>query len=281
MNAQPEIRLQDLVTYFFANKRFVILSTILSTAIAIAISLVITPVYTSSVTLVPVEENETSAGLLGQLGGLADMAGLNMSSSSNSIEVMIAEVSSREFAESFIETNNLYGKLFPELWDQENSTWAKEAIPPSPWSIQRKFRQSYSIVQDKKTGLVFLTVNWGDPKTAASVANGLIEAYENSSRQEAIEETERRIGYLEAEMNRTELLEVKTALFNLIETESKTKMLANTADRLKFKIIDPAYEPEFRSWPARKFITFLGLLIGFLAGMIFVLIKFLFLSKPD
>ena len=107
----------------------------------------------------------------------------------------------------------------------------------------------------------------------------LIESYESFSRKDAIIMADRKIGYLEQEIVNTKLIEVKSALFNLIERESKAKMIANTADSLKLKVIDPAYEPEIRSWPARKFITILGALLGFMASFIFVLVKFLFFRE--
>lgn len=279
MSDHPDITFQDLFRFFIKNKFYLVFTTIIATILAISISLVIPPVFTATTILVPVNDSESSSGLLDQLGGVAGLAGISMPSSSNNLEVVIAEISSREFAEKFIIDFNLLGEIYPDLWDLDNSTWKQGIQVPSAYYIQKKFRESYSVVKDVKTGLVYLTVQWSNPEMTALIANGLVESYENFSRKDAIVMADRKIGYLEQEIRNTALIEVKTALFNLIERESKAKMIANTADSLKFKIIDPAYEPEIRSWPARKFITLLGAFLGLMAGIIIILVKFLFLNK--
>ena len=277
MANEEDITFSDLIKYLLDRKKIIVAITLLSTIIAIIFSLLIKPVYTATTVLVPVQENESSGNLLNQLGGVAGLAGLSLpSGTGGDLEVKLAEITSREFAEKYINEFSLLEDLYPELWDSANNRWIDEVEEPTAFYIQKKFRESYSAVKDPKTGLVFLSVNWSDPEKAAEIANGLVQYYEDYTKIQNIKLANRKLGYLQKEITSSDLVEVKSALFNLIERESKSKMLANTADRHAFKVIDPAFVPEIRSWPARKFITILGAFLGFISSVIALLISFLY-----
>ena len=274
---KEEVSFTDLVYFFWSHKLHIVGTTLLAGLLAIVISLSIPPIFTSSITLVPIEKEEGTAGdLMSQLGGTS-IAGISLPrSSNNKIEVIMAEITSREFAEKYIEEFNLHKYLYPDLWDVKENNWKEDIEIPSNYYIQKKFRNSYTVNRDTRTGLVYLTVRWRDPKIATEIANGLVDSYEKHTRIDSINLAERKIGYLEEEISKTELVGVKTVLYNLIERELKAKLVANTSESLAFKVIDPAYEPEIRSWPARKFITVLGAFLGFLASVIFILFKYFF-----
>ena len=55
--------------------------------------------------------------------------------------------------------------------------------------------------------------------------------------------------------------------------------LAKTSTSYVFKVVDPAFEPELRSWPRRRFITTLGFFVG-LAG-IFSYLTFSFFRQKE
>jgi len=52
-------------------------------------------------------------------------------------------------------------------------------------------------VTDPKTGLVTLSITWNDPNIAAKWANGLVRMANDYLRDQAIEESERNIAYLD------------------------------------------------------------------------------------
>ena len=277
MERDDDITYPDLIKHLLDRKRIIIAITSLSAFIAIIISLLIKPVYTATTVLVPVQESETSGNLLNQIGGVAGLAGIALpTASGGNLEVKLAEITSREFAEKYIDEFNLLEDLYPELWDADNNSWIEGVEEPTAFYIQKKFRESYSAVKDPKTGLVFLSVNWSNPEKAAEIANGLVQYYEDYTKKQNITLANRKLGYLQKEITSNSLVEVKSALFNLIERESKSKMLANTANRHAFKVIDPAFVPEIRSWPARKFITMLGAFLGFISSVVALLVSFLY-----
>ena len=61
----------------------------------------------------PVQESETSGNLLNQLGGVAGLAGLALpTASGGNLEVKLAEITSREFAEKYIYMNLISLKIY-------------------------------------------------------------------------------------------------------------------------------------------------------------------------
>ena len=89
-------------------------------------------------------------------------------------------------------------------------------------------------------------------------------------RARAIDEATRNIAFLNAQIPQTSVVEVQHAIYNLIESETKTLMLANVRKEFAFTVIDPAVPPERKYRPKRSvyvaFGLFLGLAIGVLAA---------------
>jgi LPS O-antigen subunit length determinant protein (WzzB/FepE family) len=57
-------------------------------------------------------------------------------------------------------------------------------------------------------------------------------------------------------------------MYNLIENETKTLMLANARSEYAFTLVDPAVTPEVRIRPRRTLMVLIGLLVGGLLGMV-------------
>ena len=62
--------------------------------------------------------------MLGQFGGLASLAGVNLGGGANNdTEVSLAVLRSREFTEAFIRDRNLLPLIFEECWDADANRW--------------------------------------------------------------------------------------------------------------------------------------------------------------
>lgn len=88
-----------------------------------------------------------------------------------------------------------------------------------------------------------------------------------------IQEAKKSIRYLEAQITKTNISEVKTTLSSLIEEQTKTLMLANSRDEYMFKIVDPAFVPEEKSEPKRALIVIVATFFGGIFGIIIVLLS--------
>ena len=95
-------------------------------------------------------------------------------------------------------------------------------------------------------------------------------------REKAIADSQKRVGYLEQELAKTTLQDMRAVLYNLLESEKQKAMLANVNEDFALEVIDPAVAPETREKPKRKLIVVLaGVCGGFLGIFAVFLAQFL------
>jgi len=113
-------------------------------------------------------------------------------------------------------------------------------------------------VDQEKSGLITLSISWKDPGIAAQWANRLVKQLNEQLRQKAITDSKKRVGYLEQELAKTTLQDMRDVLYNLLESEKQKAMLANVNEDFALEVIDPAVAPKTREYPKRKLIVALG-----------------------
>jgi uncharacterized protein involved in exopolysaccharide biosynthesis len=269
-----EFSLDDIIQ---AGARFKgwIAGIVSATAIAgILVAVIMRPVYRATIVVVPAETMtgaDKLAGLGGQLGGLAALAGAPVPSSIK-IEEALAILESRQFAERFINAHSLLPLLFAGMWDSESQRWQVEGESEAP-SIQDGMRLLQNSIRtlnrDRNTGLISLHIDWFDPVQAATWANNMVAMANRHLRDRAIQEAEESIKYLNNELERTNSLEIRSAIYKLMETEIQNIMYANVLDEYAFKIVDPAMSPEADDYirPNRLVIIILSLMAGALLSV--------------
>jgi uncharacterized protein involved in exopolysaccharide biosynthesis len=225
---EEEISLLDfwriLVRYRVMMLGAVLACTLASTVFA----LVITPVYRAEIQVAPVSEKDSNsrfAAQMGEFGGLAGMAGINMEQGSKKNE-SIATLRSRRFSEQFIKDEKLLPVLFHDQWDAENQRWQEtdpEDIPTLEDAWELFDKEVRRISEDRKTGLVVLSIEWEDPRVAARWANELVRRVNEMLRKKAVTESESAIGYLREQLRKTSVVELQQVVNRLIESEMKEK----------------------------------------------------------
>ncbi len=91
-------------------------------------------------------------------------------------------------------------------------------------------------------------------------------------RKHAMEESQRNVEVWNSQMAKTEEVEVRRAIFNIVESEMRSAMLANGRIDFAFQVVDPAVAAERRVRPMRTVMVIVGALVGFTLAAIFALI---------
>jgi uncharacterized protein involved in exopolysaccharide biosynthesis len=257
------------------NRKLIGIITAASTLIALLIAFLLTPIYRAEVLLAPVSEDKSEglSAIANQYGDLASLAGINLGPSKDKTAVHIAALKSRSLSVPYIKEANLMPVLFASKWDADKKQWKDNSDVPTDWKAFELWdRNIRRVNQDKRTGLVTLIVEWKDPALAAKWANDFIRHANARLRIEAVEEAEKSIAYLEKQLPTTTSVEVQQAIYRLIETQTKKKMVASTREEYAFATIDPAVTPERKSRPRRTTLVFTGLLLGLVGSVIAVII---------
>ena len=261
MQKESEIDVIALFWIVWDHKYWVIAAAFLGGAIAAAFALTATPTFRAQVIVTEVHENGLGAGggIAGQLGGLASIAGLSLGGNGPDAE-RAAVLDSRGLAAAFVKRYNLTSVMN-----------AKAKVKPTEWSAVERFRHSVVDVHEEKLkGTTTITVDWTDPQTAARWANDYVGLANDLLRERAIDESTRNIDYLTKQVSKTNVVEMQRAIYELIEAQTKSLMLANGRTQYAFTIVDPAVPPEVRFSPRRTLMVISGLFGGGFLGSLFV-----------
>jgi uncharacterized protein involved in exopolysaccharide biosynthesis len=235
---------------------------------AAVLAFIETPIYRAEVAIIEARENNMSnaASLANQLGGLASLAGVNVGGVNGLGREAQAVLKSRHLVEEFIRRQN----LIPELSRGEKKL-------PTLWHAVSHFKEGVLTIREEKAkGVTTVAIEWTDPRTAAHWANGFVALANELVRARALDDAKRNIVYLNDQIAQTNVVELQRVMYNIIENETKTLMLANSRADYAFTIVDPAVPPEVRSSPKRGLMIVGGVVLGSFLGAFMALFR----SRP-
>ena len=302
MTHDDEIDLKELFTTIWAGKTLIIAVTSVFAVLAVIYALMQPNIYRSEALLAPVQAGDSASSLASKFGGLASLAGVNLGGGGmDKTSLAIEYIKSRAFLDSFIQNHPevlpalmavekwqagdntlLFNK---EIYDATTGEWVREVTAPkkSKPSVQEAhlvFKQILNISQDKESSFVTLAIEHQSPYVAAQWVTWLVEDLNSVLKLKDIDQAERSIAYLQSEINNTSLSEMRSSLFELIQSQTQTIMLANASPEYIFKTVDPAVVPELKAKPKRALIAVLGTMLGGMLGVLIVLVRH-FSRKDD
>jgi uncharacterized protein involved in exopolysaccharide biosynthesis len=231
--------------------------TILSGLVAVVLALTAEHIYRSEVVITQVSDSGMSAlgGLTDQLGGLAALAGVNLASGSGQRQDAPEVLKSRHLVEEFIKRFDLIPILLPKSDD------------PTLWFAVLQFNNEVlDIREDRRTGTMTVAIDWRDPAVAAQWANEFVALANEMIRGRASNDATTNLEFLNKQLEQTSVVELRRVIYNLIENETKTLMLANARKEYAFSVVDPAVPPELRISPRRRVMVMVGVMVGLVLG---------------
>mgnify|MGYP001166223272 CR=1 FL=1 len=293
-----EIDLRELFSVLWEGKLTIALVTALSAVISVSVALNLPNKYTSEALLAPRAEGG-AGGTLGQLasqyGGLASLAGINIGGlgEGGKTAIAIEILKSREFFGEYLYDHVLVdlmaaegwdrvsneSTLDPSIFDRVTNTWVREVGPefqvkPSIQEAHDEFiERFFSVSEDKTTGFVTVKITHYSPSVARDWVLLIVNGVNNAVRARDVEEAENSIAFLNEQRQKTSLVSLTEVFAELIEQQTKTVMLAAASEEYVFQVIDPPVAPELKSEPSRALICILGVLLGGMLAVVYVLIS--------
>jgi tyrosine-protein kinase Etk/Wzc len=170
-----EIRMVDILIAMARQKTLLISMPIIGGAIALVITLMLKPVFTSSVVLLPPQQQSSGmSAVLGQLGGLGGMTG-GLGSLKNPGDLYIGMLQSRTVADILIDRFKL-----------------KERYGTSTMARTRKTLENSTKIGAAKSGLITIDVEDHDSQMAADLANAYVKELTLMTETMAVSEASRR-----------------------------------------------------------------------------------------
>ena len=293
-----EIDLRELFSVLWEGKLTIALVTALSAVISVSVALYLPNKYTSEALLAPRAEGGVGGGLgqlASQYGGLASLAGINIGGlgEGGKTAIAIEMLKSREFFGEYLYDHVLVDLMAAESWDRASDksildpsiydsaslTWVRDIGPefqikPSVQEAHDDFvESSLSVSEDKLTGFVTVAITHYSPSVARDWVLLIVNGVNNAVRARDVEEAENSIAFLNEQRQKTSLVSLTEVFAELIEQQTKTVMLAAASEEYVFQIIDPPVAPELKSEPSRALICILGVLLGGMLSVVYVLIR--------
>lgn len=259
-------------------------------------------IYTSEALLAPASEDQGGglSALASQFGGLASLAGVNLSGKggSDKSELALEVLKSRKFTSDFIQRHNILPDLMavskweqennkiiynPKIYDEQQQLWVREVDAPykpepSMQEAYKAFSKIITVGKDKLTGMVTISVDHLSPYVTHQWVTWLVQDINKVMKERDVAEAHRSTDFLNKQISLTNVADIKAVLYKLIEEQAKTIMFAEVRDEYVFKTIDPAIVPEEKTNPKRAIICILGTLLGGMLAIMLVLFRY-FLKK--
>ena len=257
-----------------SSKLLILIVTAIAASLGLGNAFISKPVYDATVTMVPVRQRDSELGFRGlaaQLtGGLSEA--LSLGSPGSVKAEALATLESYGFVTGFIEDEKLISVLFdPEDFEKDDLL----DIPTLQDAYRKFIRKVFSVDEDRQTEVIKLTIVWKDPGVAAEWANALIARINRKIRQNVIGDAQKSIEFLNQELAKTSILELRQSIYRLIEVQINSIMLAETRSDYAFKVIDPAVPADLDRYvrPKRLQIVLISTLLGFAIACFFAFFR--------
>ena len=288
-----EIDLREFFSVLWAGRiKIIVISAVFAVA-SVLYALSVPNQYKATVLLSPAQSSgDGLSGALGQLGGLASLAGVSIGGGESS-EAQVAQeiMKSWSFIEGFIVSNDLAVEVYAaegwsskklqinsDLYDEDGSRWllqndkTGELGPPSSWALFERFLGMLSVSEDKKSGLVSVSIEYYSPEIAKHWLDLYVASINGHMQERKMAEVTRNITYLEAQIKKTNIAEMQEVFYTIVEEQMKSKMLAEASPDYAFVPVSPSMVPHQKSQPKRALICVLGTLLGGMLSVLWVLV---------
>ena len=294
-NYDDEIDLRELFMVLWAGKVKIIAITAMFAVASVIYALSVPNQYKATALLAPTQSDGGGlSGALGQLGGLASLAGVSLGGGESG-EAQIAQeiMKSWSYIEGFIADNNIAVEVYAaegwskgsnelqiddDLYDTETKIWSVEndttgeVGPPSSWKLFESFSERLTVSEDKKSGLVSLSIEYYSPQIAKQWVDLYVQSVNRFMQQRQVDKVTRNINYLQEQVEKTSIAQMQEVFYTIIEEQTKNKMLAEASPEYAFVAVGPSMVPELKSQPKRALICILGTLLGGMLSVLTVLI---------
>ena len=299
-----EIDLRELFGVLWAAKFKIIAITAAFAVGSVFYALSIPNQYKATSLLAPAQSGGGGlSSALGQLGGLASLAGVSIGGGESSESQIAQEVmKSWSFIESFIADNNLEVEVYAaeswnkrsgelkiddDVYDIDTQAWLLEdddtdtLRAPTSWEVFKRFSEMLSVSEDKKSGLVSVSLEYYSPNIAKVWLDLYVAAINEHMQKRQVAKVSQNISYLEQQIAQTSIAEMREVFYTIIEEQTKNKMVAEASPDYAFIAVSPSMVPEEKSQPKRALICVLGTLLGGMLGVLVALISHYAFAKSD
>lgn len=300
--SDKEIDLKQMFTILWKSKVYLFSIISIFTIAALIYSFSLPNIYKSKALLSPVGEQSAIGSSSRSLGGIASLAGINLSpdaNGNNSVKALDKLNSLSFFANNILPNIYLPDLMAIKSWnaatntivydknlfDHTTQTWIRDfkypqtQIPSAQESFEIFINEHLSVSEDQDTFFVTISVKHQSPFVAQAWTQLIVKELNNFFSVKDKAEAQGAVDYLNAQIAQTSFTEVKLAIAELLQQKTQQLSLIEVSDFYVFDYIDPPAVMEKKSEPKRAVILIIGIFLGSMFGIFIVLIRHYFFNK--
>jgi uncharacterized protein involved in exopolysaccharide biosynthesis len=299
-NESTEMDFLFLLSIIWKGKLIIFGAALLFLSIGVFHALHLPDIYKSEVLLAPTQFDNSSVGsLASKFGGIASLAGVSLNSGgSDKTAIGIEILKSRKFFKYFNEKTDISIELIAaqgwnkelnelvldsDIYDEEHGEWLRKPSSykktiPSYQELHEEFLKRLTVGQNTDNGFVTVSFQHFSPNFASQIVESLVIELNRKIKERDVGKAEKSISYLKEQLQEKPIAELQLGLYELIQAQTETIMLAQASPEYLFQIIDPAIVEEKRVKPNRPIICAMYGFIGIIFGTLIAIINGLFRS---
>lgn len=289
-NSSTPPELSEIISSLWSFKIYIIALCFLAAIISTIVAINTPNTYRSETLLAPTENLQGQSNeISSQLGGLASLAGLgNLDSKGFKTDVAQAKILTKDFLYSFIDKHDLLLSILAiESWDKKSKqvtyddsvydVETKSFILPEEMSLRWLAYKALSenlIISTERGGFINISYEHPSPTVAQYVVENIIKDINELMKNFDIEQADKSIKYLNEKLVQTNIADMRSVFYRLIEEQMKNKMLTEIKSEYIFTTLDPALVPEEKAGPRRVLIIVVSVILAGIFGCFLGLIRF-------
>ena len=248
-----ELEINDVLRIVWARRLLVIGFCAVALVLALLYLRIANYQYTARLDVTPVESSGGSglASQLGNLGGLAALAGINLPTApgSGSFDLYIESLKSRAVADELATRPEVMHTIFSREWDPTSQSWrppkgilsaVKRSLlsilnargfewkPPDGGRLQEYLDNKLLVAQSSKKRMVTISFSHRDPAFASRFLAILHQTVDNRVRQRTLQRANESIAYLEQKLPTISNVEHQKAIAQALSDQEKLRMMASS-----------------------------------------------------
>tara|TARA_A100001388_G_C28756220_1_gene495083 strand:- start:1059 stop:1976 length:918 start_codon:yes stop_codon:yes gene_type:complete len=287
---KEEIDLKEIFSAIWQGKYLIVSLAASFSILAMIYSLSLPNIYQSKALLSPVGEDNIN-NTFQNYSGLASLAGINISPQGKDKNTLRALEKVNSF--SFFKENILPKIFLPDLvavdswnaneniieyddnlYNQNLDKWIAKSEIPSEQESFKVFKEILNVTKDINTGFVTISVRHKSPIVSMEWTELVVKELNYFFRSKDKLEAEAAMIYLNNQIARTNFVEVKQAIAQVLQQKTQQLALIEVTDFYIFEYIDPPKVEEEKDEPSRSLISILGLILGTIFGISFVIFNY-------
>jgi len=220
--------------------------------------------YMSTISMLSAQEDSDNAmqRVTNQLGAVAGLLGVGAQGGRRDVNESLATLRSRILVADFLKAEQFLDDVLDLLGPEAIADLSEEdRLQAAVTYFQDNI---LTVAYDSRTSLMVVSMTWTDRHVAAKLANGYIAFANEAMRKRGIASARNRIEFLHKAAEDAGTVELRQAIYRLVEAQVNAEMMAETKPDYAFLIMDPAVPAGVNEFvrPQKWLLTVMAAMFG-------------------